>query len=476
MPPRFRGQTIQLRALQRLAYESGEGNDNVLPSQSLGLDRPDSQFKEYQGRNLKGKYSDEERRRKEDAVDMGRRRGGDEEGRQNKTNIDMDEFITNTNWRSNTGEHPEKTSNQNEFKKEDEISKIPWRSSGIKTNEISTNWRDAQSSGTNISNTTSFGSFKFRKETKFEFIDDRPDYLKNRFKKAANLDIAKSSDTTSNFSLQRNKDTMETMLKNPNKDVMLEQAQSTSRMQTKPQSKSINSTSKVKEVSKYEKLESILEKWNINSPEVIDSFEKSIWRCILGYEPKQAATPSQFYSKGTFPIPSNESVEAMIAQWNEILDPSDFEKLLLCVKYCHVLVMASTCIRDYSDLKLLIETLKPSINYLVEKCSSVENETILLYILIETQRAAEAIGFPKLDNCTSLLEALWLSLYQTKLIDEVIFNKWLYDANLFTEQSKIGRKNALFELTAFYDWLNCFEEDLVPEDEEDYDEEYWEGY
>ncbi|OII76897.1 hypothetical protein cand_022400 [Cryptosporidium andersoni] len=454
MPQKFRGQTIQLRALQRLAYESSENNDNVLPSQSLGLDRPDSQFKEYQDRNLKGKYSDEERKRKEDALDMSRRRGGDEEGRKHKTNVDMDEFITNTNWRSNTGEHSEKTSNQNDLKKEDEISRTPWRSSGIKTNEISTNWRDAQLSGTNISNTT-FGSFKFRKETKSEFIDDRPDYLKNRFKKAANLDIAKSNYITSNSSLQRNKDTMETVLKNPNKNVILEQTQSTSRMQTKPQSKSINITSKVKEMSKYEKLESILEKWNINNPEVIDSFERSVWRCILGYEPKQAATPSQFYSKGTFPIPSNESVEAMIAKWNEILDSSDFEKLLLCVKYCHVLVMASTCIRDYSDLKLLIETLKPSINYLVERCSSVEDETILLYILIETQRAAEAIGLPKLDNCTSLLEALWLALYQTKLIDEVIFNKWLYDANLFTEQSKVGRKNALFEVSLLLISCHC---------------------
>ena len=34
----------------------------------------------------------------------------------------------------------------------------------------------------------------------------------------------------------------------------------------------------------------------------------------------------------------------------------------------------------------------------------------------------------------------------------------------------------LSQLTAFYDWLNYHEEDLVPEDEEDYDEEYWEGY
>ncbi|KAH8740753.1 hypothetical protein FG386_002715 [Cryptosporidium ryanae] len=510
MPPKSKGQTIQLRDLQRMVYESGQLMDNILPSQSQGLERTDSYSSNKRGGDFAGntggigkaghdRYNsvDEKvlyeventdwRKGRDSACDLPSANYGKSNYTRNKESrykSEMEDILENTNWRSDVGRTSSTNSGSDRHKYDcDREADLDFRREPIsRTNSRSNNpdlspssnynWRDATTS--NQESSFGPGGGRFGRENSYSsskpIIDDRPDYLKNRFRKVVDSSSQDSSSGGANPPPHTNSAKTQTQQK-PADDsfsvpASIDRYENLTKKLAQTQSQALKSEKKnknsnanagaasaprksnlQKDCKKREGPEFDLACWTVKTERNILAFEKDLWVCITGEDPVEKMTPKSSFSPGTFSPPEEGRVVDFISRIESTFDASDLSTLTLVAKLSHVVTIINLIERNVAG-KDLAE----------------------LYVLIETQRMAFAIGNPKVDSVTGLVEGLWLALLKTRVIRKQTFNSWLNKTGSLAEESKMGRKNALFELTAFFDWLNQDEEGPLEDGEGSEDE------
>ncbi|KAL5366900.1 hypothetical protein CPHLJ_8g1680 [Cryptosporidium parvum] len=498
MPPKSKGQTIQLRDLQRMAYENGEVMEGILPTQSLGLERTDSYNSNRGGSRMSSRYDNDEKiaqmletdwRKGRDGGDL--QRTNSKSGRDRFNRPDIDDAIYNTNWRDDAGRSTEKPKPELDFRRG--TSKNYDNSS--EPSSINFNWRDSSNSAQSGTGSSSgFGSRFGRENSAKVHVDDRPDYLKNRFKKRTDIENTTQSNGSNNVTNSSNIDnisfsqklnisdpkpssntasnhssSLNGILNLNNRPQQSNNTQTTSKVEKKP--KQVKKIQPVKETKKIDDSETNLALWEVSDPIILNTFEKELFAFLTGETPKENSSPASPIEPNTYSPPSSDKIHGFISNFVEkSISPEDSQSLSIIAKLSHVFTLFSTAMRCIDDVILLSKSLSPIFNHFITKNKAGE-ATAKLYILIEIQRMASVIGNPKVDNVTSILESLWISLLKSKIVSRDTFNLWLSKNDLLGEDSKLGRKNALFELTAFFDWLNHDEVAFSEEENED-DEDF----
>ncbi|OII73598.1 uncharacterized protein cubi_03396 [Cryptosporidium ubiquitum] len=497
MPPKSKGQTIQLRDLQRMAYENGEVMEGILPTQSLGIERTDSYNSNRSGGGgrMSSRYDNDEKVAQMLETDWRKGRdGGDlqrttsKSGRDRFNRPDIDDTICNTNWRDDSGRSTEKPKPELDFRRGASRN----HDNSAEPSSINFNWRDNSNSSQNAWGSSNFGSRFGRENSSRVHFDDRPDYLKNRFKKKtdvesstqsngdnvcnnSNMDISSSLSQKLNVSDSKpvsntgNSSSLNGILNLNNKPQQSNNTQVASKVEKKP--KQIKKVQPVKEAKKIDDSETNISLWQVSDPVVLNTFEKELFACLTGEIPTEKSVPASSFEPNTYSPPDSDKILGFISNFiDKSISPEDKQSLSMIAKLSHVFTLFSSALRCIDDVILLSKSLSPIFNYFITKNKAGE-ATAKLYILIEIQRMASVIGNPKIDNVTSILESLWISLLKSKIVSRDTFNLWLNKNDLLGDESKFGRKNALFELTAFFDWLNYDEETLSEEENED-DEDF----
>ncbi|KAF7458300.1 hypothetical protein HWI79_1209 [Cryptosporidium felis] len=465
MPPKSKGQTIQLRDLQRMAYESGEAMESILPSQSLGLERTDTHGSNRSRNANRFENTDKINQ----LLETDWRKGRDEDSQKQNTKsgkdrfnrAEMDDIISSTNWRDDTGRSTEKPKPELDFRRGGTKSSEPQND----PDPISFNWRDGSASGT-----SGFGARYGRENSVKVHVDSRPDYLKNRFKKRTELDASSpnpvanptTSDTSSSISRKPDSADLKPLtagslsggvcsVSNPPLSTIF----GLNRPQAAPTSKTEKTDKKPKaptkktlpqkESKKLDESEISLALWSVSEPSILQMFEERLFELLTGEVPREGSCPSSVFQPGSYSPPAPEQTSKFISQVLEgSAVPQDIQSLSLIAKLSHVFTLISSSLRCIEDIVLLSQSLFPIFDYLLTRNRAGE-ATARLYILIETQRMASVIGNPKVDNVTGILESLWISLLKSRIVYKDTLNLWLNKNDVLAEESKFGRKNALFE-------------------------------
>lgn len=484
MPPKSKGQTIQLRDLQRMAYENGEIMEGILPTQSLGIERTDSYNSNRSvgsGRML-NRYDNDEKiaqmletdwRKGRDVTEL--QRTTSKSGRDRFNRPDIDDTISNTNWRDDSGRSTEKPKPELDFRRGTSRN----HDNFVEPSSINSNWRDNNSNSVQSGwGSSNFGSRFGRENSSRVHVDDRPDYLKNRFKKRtdlesniqdnndnvcnnSNMDISSSLSKKLNISDSKhvsntgNSSSLNSVLNLNNKSQQSSNnTPSVSKVEKKP--KQIKKIQPVKEAKKIDESETNISLWRVSDPIVLDNFEKELFACLTGEIPMKNSAPASCFEPNTYSAPDSDKIHGFISNFVEkSISPEDTQSLSMIAKLSHVFTLFSSALRCIDDVILLSNSLYPIFNYFIAKNKAGE-ATAKLYILIEIQRMASVIGNPKIDNVTSILESLWISLLKSKIVTKDTFNLWLNKNDLLGDESKLGRKNALFEVSLFFIWNRCF--------------------
>ncbi|KAH7649942.1 hypothetical protein FG379_001786 [Cryptosporidium bovis] len=490
-----------------MVYESGQVMDNILPSQSQGLERSDSYSLNRRGGGFGGnasggigklgydRYNQIDEKMLHEVENTDWRKGRDNlcdlssnnygksnysrNNRESRYKDDIEGILENTNWRSDIKRTNSNNTSSDKYSHDyDKDIDLDFRRGSIsRTNSKNNNpdlspssnynWRDSS----NSNQESSFGIGRYNRENNYSsskpIIDDRPDYLKNRFKKVvdnSNQDSVGSNNSLHCSNANKDQTQQKTMVsdqflisidRHENLTKKLAQVQSQT---VKIEKKNKNNNLTVANVSlskknnaqkdnkKYEEPETDLSYWNVKTEDSVYAFEKDLWTCIIGEEPIEKMTPKNSFSPGTFSPPKESCVISFINNIESAFDVSDLNTLTLVAKLSHVVTIMSSSLRCLPDIISLIQSLLPLFNNLIERNIAGKNLTEL-YILIETQRMAFTIGNPKIDTVTSLIEGLWLALLKTKVIRRETFNSWLSKTDSLADESKVGRKNALFEVS-----------------------------
>ncbi|KAH8582073.1 uncharacterized protein ELE39_003232 [Cryptosporidium sp. chipmunk genotype I] len=480
MPPKSKGQTIQLRDLQRMAYENGEVMEGILPTQSLGLERTDSyNSSRGGGSRISNRYDNDEKITQMLETDWRKGRdGGDlqrttsKSGRDRFNRPDIDDVICNTNWRDDAGRSTEKPKPELDFRRGTSRN----YDNSAEPSLINFNWRDSSNSAqSGLGSSSGFGSRFGRENSAKVHVDDRPDYLKNRFKKKTDLEntIQSNGDNNvgnnsnvDNISLSQklnisdpkpasnkasNSSSLNGILNLNSKTHQSNNTQVVSKVEKKP--KQVKKAQHIKETKKIDDSETNLALWEVSDPKILGTFEKELFTCLTGETPKENSSPASCFEPNTYSPPSSNRINGFISDFVEkSISPEDSQSLSIIAKLSHVFTLFSSALRCIDDVILLSKSLSPIFNHFISKSKAGE-ATAKLYILIEIQRMASAIGNPKVDNVTSILESLWISLLKSKIVSRDTFNLWLSKNDLLGEDSKLGRKNALFEVSLLFSEL-----------------------
>lgn len=471
MPPKSKGQTIQLRDLQRMAYENGEVMEGILPTQSLGIERTDSYGSHRGGGRMSSRYDNDEKIAQMLETDWrkGREGGGDlqrttsKSGRDRFNRADMDDVIGSTNWRDDAGRSMEKPKPELDFRRG--VSRND--SSGDPNSSLSFNWRDGGGGSS-----SGFGSRFGRESSTRVHVDHRPDYLKNRFKKRTETESSAqgggdhhsaadlSTGLSQKLSISESKPGPGIGARPAlggvlgglgSKTQQLSGAQTAPKVEKKP--KPAKKAAVGKETKKVDDSETNLSLWELSDPVILNAFEKELFECLTGEVPREGSVPASCIEPGTFSPPNSDKVLGLISGFlDKSVSPEDSQSLSMISKLSHVFTLFSSALRSIDDVVLLSTSLYPVFTHLISKCKAGE-ATARLYVLIEVQRMASVIGNPKTDSVTSILESLWISLLKSKIVSRDTFNLWLNKNDVLSEDSKLGRKNALFEVS-FYS--GCF--------------------
>ncbi|KAJ1605253.1 Glycoprotein GP40/15, partial [Cryptosporidium canis] len=468
MPPKSKGQTIQLRDLQRMAYENGEIMEGILPTQSLGLERTDSHTSNRGGR-MSSRYENDDKIAQMLETDWRKgREGGDlqrtssRSGRDRFNRPDIEDMISNTNWRDDAGRSTEKPRPELDFRR----GASRTYDNQVDPDSISFNWRDSSNSAQSGGGFSSFGSRFSRENSTRVHVDDRPDYLKNRFKKRTEVEGSVQSggghagsslagDVSSSLSQKLNISegrVSPSVSSSPLSGIVLGQnakpqqpgsSQPASKSEKKP--KQVKKVAVAKESKKIDESETNLSLWQVSDPAVLDDFEKELFKHLTGEAPREGSVPASCFEPNTYSPPGSDRMLGFISDFLDKSVPlEDSQSLSMIAKLSHVFTLFSSALRCIDDVILLSASLSPVFKHLIARNKAGE-ATAKLYVLIEIQRMAFAIGNPKIDNVTSILESLWISLLKSQIVTRDTFNLWLSKNDLLGEESKFGRKNALFE-------------------------------
>lgn len=123
------------------------------------------------------------------------------------------------------------------------------------------------------------------------------------------------------------------------------------------------------------------------------------------------------------------------------------------------------------EVVALVQQLAPLLTWLINQ-AKVHRFKVL--VLCELQRLAHKLGLPRLSPATSLIEAVFDGLYCSEVIEEDYFQIWSIN-----DDDTPGKTDAMFQLSAFLDWLRdakiegetSSEEEEDDEDREDDEEE-----
>jgi len=120
--------------------------------------------------------------------------------------------------------------------------------------------------------------------------------------------------------------------------------------------------------------------------------------------------------------------------------------------------------KNDEEVVALVQRLAPLLTSLINQ-AKVHRFKIL--VLCELQRLAHKLGLPRLSPATSLIEAVFDGLYCAEVIEEDYFQLWSIN-----DDDTPGKTDAMFELSAFLDWLRDAKiEGETSSEEEDDDEE-----
>lgn len=102
-------------------------------------------------------------------------------------------------------------------------------------------------------------------------------------------------------------------------------------------------------------------------------------------------------------------------------------------------------------------------------CSNSGVRRFKVKLLIEAQRAASAMGLPRLSPASALLEVFFDALYRAEVVEEDYFEMWAVN-----NDDTAGKTSAMFQVTFFLEWLRTAKlegEESSDEDEENEGEE-----
>jgi len=120
--------------------------------------------------------------------------------------------------------------------------------------------------------------------------------------------------------------------------------------------------------------------------------------------------------------------------------------------------------KNDEEVVALVQRLAPLLTSLIDQ-AKVHRFKIL--VLCELQRLAHKLGLPRLSPATSLIEAVFDGLYCAEVIEEDYFQLWSIN-----DDDTPGKTDAMFQLSAFLDWLRDAKiEGETSSEEEDDDEE-----
>mmetsp|Transcript_127573 Transcript_127573/g.254890 ORF Transcript_127573/g.254890 Transcript_127573/m.254890 type:complete len:586 (-) Transcript_127573:188-1945(-) len=117
------------------------------------------------------------------------------------------------------------------------------------------------------------------------------------------------------------------------------------------------------------------------------------------------------------------------------------------------------------EVVALVQRLAPLLNCLIKQAQAHRFKVL---VLCELQRLAHGLGLPRLSPATSLIEAVFDGLYCAEVIEEDYFQIWSIN-----DDDTPGKTDAMFQLSAFLDWLRDakIEGETSSEEEEDDDED-----
>jgi len=168
-------------------------------------------------------------------------------------------------------------------------------------------------------------------------------------------------------------------------------------------------------------------------------------------------------------LKDESDVEKLVEQIDDLLTEDEWTTVHPIARLNEMLLTKCRGKQD-EEVFSLVQNWAPMLNCLIEK-SGIRRFKVK--VLIEAQRVASKMGLPRLSPASALLEAFFDGLYRAEVIEEDYFEMWAVG-----DDDTQGKTSAMFQVTAFMDWMRGIEEVEMEEgegeeeeDEEDDDEE-----
>jgi len=129
-----------------------------------------------------------------------------------------------------------------------------------------------------------------------------------------------------------------------------------------------------------------------------------------------------------------------------------FDRML---RHCHG--------KNDEEVVALVRRLAPLLTWLIDQ-AKVHRFKVL--VLCEIQRLTHKLGLPRLSPATALIEAVFDGLYCAEVIEEDYFQLWSIN-----DDDTPGKTDAMFQLSAFLDWLRDAKVEGETSSEEEEDDE-----
>ncbi|CAK9109715.1 Uncharacterized protein PF11_0207 [Durusdinium trenchii] len=158
-------------------------------------------------------------------------------------------------------------------------------------------------------------------------------------------------------------------------------------------------------------------------------------------------------------------VEKLVDELDELLSEDEWSTVQPIARLNEMLLQHCRGKQD-EEVFSIVQTWAPMLNCLIEKAGI---HRFKVKVLIEAQRAASKMGLPRLSPATALLEAFFDGLYRAEVIEEDYFEMWAVG-----DDDTAGKTSAMFQVTAFLDWLRGKmdeDEEQEGEGEEEEDED-----